>query len=92
MASILIGKTVDFPAARCLLQDLFATEADILPDIENKILHVRVHGASRPAANRSLAQLFEQLNNAQVKYPGTDMRLVYQLRANEVVTAAEVSS
>ena len=92
MASILIGKTVDFPAARCLLQDLFTAEADILPDIENMILHVRVHGASRPAANRSLAKLFEQLNNAQVKYPGTDMRLVYQLRANEVGMAAEVSS
>ena len=92
MASLLGGPTVDFAAARCLLQDLFATEADILPDPENKILHVRVHGASRPAANRSLEQLFGQLNKAQVKYPGTDMRLVYQLRVNDVGTAAEVSS
>jgi len=92
MAGLLVGQTVDFAAARCLLQDLFATEADILPDSENKILQVRVHGASRPAANRSLAQLFSQLNNAQVKYPGTDMRLVYQLRVNEDEADPEVSS
>ena len=92
MAGLLVGPTVDFAAARSLLQALFTTEADILPDPENEILHVRVHGASRPAANRSLEQLFGQLNKAQVKYPGTDMRLVYQLRVNDVGTAAEVSS
>jgi hypothetical protein len=91
MAGLLVGPTVDFAAARSLLQDLFVTEADILPDPANKLLHVRVHGASRPAANRSLAQLFAQLNEAQVQYPGTDMRLVYELRASEVGKTPEVS-
>ena len=33
----------------------------------------------KPAANRALAQLLEHLNKAEVNYPGTDMRLVYQL-------------
>jgi hypothetical protein len=28
---------------------------------------------------RALAQLFEHLNNAEVKYPGTELRLVYEL-------------
>jgi hypothetical protein len=91
LAGLLVGPTVDFAAARSLLQDLFVTEADILPDPANKLLHVRVHGASRPAANRSLAQLFAQLNEAQVQYPGTDMRLVYELRASEVGKTPEVS-
>jgi hypothetical protein len=91
MAGLLVGPTVDFAAARGLLQDLFVTEADIVPDSENKLLHVCVHGASRPAANRVLAQLFAQLNKAQVQYPGTDMRLVYELRAGEVGKAPEVS-
>ena len=53
LTGLLTGATVDIPAARRLLQDLFVTEADILPDAENKILRIRVHGASRPAANRS---------------------------------------
>jgi hypothetical protein len=42
-------------------------------------LNVRVHGASRPAANRALAQLFDHLNNAQVKYPGTELQMIFEL-------------
>lgn len=79
MTGLLTGPTVDIPAARRLLQDLFVTEADILPDAENKILLIKVHYASRPAANRSLQSLFEKLNEAEIIYPGTDMRLIYQL-------------
>ncbi len=79
MIGLIPSPTVDSPKARRLLQDLFVTEADILPDPENRELIIRVHSASRPAANRALAQLFEHLNKAEVNYPGTDMRLVYQL-------------
>ena len=79
MVGLITSPTVDSSDARRLLQDLFVTEADILPDPENEQLNIRVHNASRPAANRALAQLFEHLNNAEVKYPGTEMRLVYEL-------------
>ncbi|OFZ42297.1 MAG: hypothetical protein A3K25_03365 [Planctomycetes bacterium RIFOXYB12_FULL_42_10] len=79
MAGLLTGLVVSLSDARCLLQDLFVTSADILPDTENNILHVRIHNASTPAKNRSLAMLCEQLNQAEVKYPGTEMRLVYGL-------------
>lgn len=79
MLGLITGPTVDSPAARRLLQDLFVTEADILPDPEKNELNIRVHSASRPAANRALAQLFGHLNKAEVNYPGTDMRLVYQI-------------
>ena len=79
ITGLLIRPTIDSAAARCLLQDLFVTEADILPDAENKILRIRLHGASRPAANRSYQSLFEQLNKAEIMYPGTDMRIIYEL-------------
>lgn len=79
MIGLIAGPTVDSPTARWLLQDLFVTEADIMPDPENEKLNIHVHNASRSAANRALAQLFDHLNKAQVNYPGTDMRLVYQL-------------
>ena len=69
--------TIDTPASRRLLQDLFSTEADILPDHHNQRLLVNVHRASRPAADQALARLFEQLNAAEIIYPGTDLRLVY---------------
>jgi hypothetical protein len=79
MVGLITGPTVDSSAARTLLQDLFVNDVDILPDPENKRLIVRVHNASRQASNRALEQLFEHLNEAEVDYPGTDMRLVYQL-------------
>jgi hypothetical protein len=92
MAALLVSPTLDLAGARCLLQDLFVTEADILPDPENKLLHVRIHSASRPAANRSLEHLVAHLNQAQVQYPGTDMCLVYELRGTEAGEAAKVPS
>jgi transposase len=79
MMGLMTGAGLNPSAARRLLQDLFVTEADIQPDNENNRLTVRVHNASRPAADRALEMLFEHLNNAEVKYPGTDMKLVYQL-------------
>jgi transposase len=79
MVGLITGPTVDSSDARRLLQDLFLTEADILPIPEAEQLNIRVHSASRPAANRALTQLFEYLNNAQVKYPGTEMRLTFEL-------------
>ncbi len=92
MAPLLVSSTVDFAAARTLLQNLFVTEADILPDSENKILLVRVHSASRPVANRSLEQLLVKLNEAQVEYPGTDLRLVYELRGGQAGETSKVSA
>ncbi len=79
MVQLITGPTVNTSQARRLLQDLFLTEADILPDRENKQLIIRVHNSSRAAADKYLAQLFEHLNQAQIDYPGTDLRLVYQL-------------
>ena len=79
MGNILKGPTVDMAAARRLLQDLYVTEADVLPDPENKLLVVRVHNASRPAANVALNRLFVELNSAKICYPGTDMRMNYVL-------------
>ncbi len=79
MVGLLIGPTVDSAAARRLLQDLFISEADIIPDTGNNQLTIRVHSASRPSANRSLVKIFNSLNEAELKYPGTDMRLIYEL-------------
>ena len=79
MAGLLKGPTVDLPAARRLLQDLYVTEADVLPRPEKKVLCIRIHNASRPAANTALTKLFDELNAAEVCYPGTDMRMVYEL-------------
>jgi len=79
MASMLTTESIDMPAARVLLQNLFITEADIFPDEIKKILTVRVHNASRPAANAALKKLFVQLNETETIHPGTSMQIVYEL-------------
>ena len=81
MASQIKSDTIDTPEARQLILDLFVTEADILPDQENNTLRVRVHGASRPVVNRTWENLFDTLNEAEIIYPGTDMKLRYELGA-----------
>lgn len=83
MASILKAQTIDLAAARRLLQDLYVTEADILPQPEENVLHVRVHSASRPSSNAALAKLFDELNTAEVCYPGTDMLMTYELMSKD---------
>lgn len=82
MAGMLLGPTIDTPAARQLLQDLFVAEADIIPDNVNNQLRVKVHAGSRPAVNKSLQELFKKLNESETIYPGTSMKLVYEISGN----------
>jgi hypothetical protein len=65
--------------ARSLLRDLFGSEADLLPDLEQRVLRVQVHPMPNPRANRAIAHLLEQLNAAEFTYPGTELRLVYSI-------------
>ncbi len=81
MTSLLMSLTVNLSVARYLLQNLFVTKADIIPDVESKILNVHIHGASRQAANLCLIKLFGNLNDAEIKYTDTDLRLVNGIRA-----------
>ena len=85
MAAILTSSTIDFPMARQLLQTLFVTEADLLPDKAEKQLRIRVHSTSRPASNKAIETLFEQLNQTELNYPGTDMRLNYELASSSKI-------
>ncbi len=65
--------------ARALIQDLCRSEADILPDADNGVLHVSVHHMANARANRAIEHLLTHLNDAEFQYPGTNLRLVYHL-------------
>jgi hypothetical protein len=77
MASIVREKLVRKDDARSLLRDLFRSEADLVPDLEQRVLRVEVHPMSNPRSNYAIAHLLEHLNAAEFTYPGTDLRLVY---------------
>ena len=72
--------------ARVLVRDLFCQEADLLPDRGSGELRVRVHAFSNPRWNRAIGHLLEQLNAAELMYPGTTLKLTYSL-AGDAPTA-----
>ena len=65
--------------ARPIVRELFKTEADIAPDLEAKILKVRVHRMTTLRNDNAVKRLFEKLNETETVYPGTDMKLQYYL-------------
>jgi hypothetical protein len=79
MASIVRESLARTDDARSLLRDLFRSEADILPDVEQQVLRVHVHPMSNPRSDRAIAHLLDHLNAAEFTYPGTNLRLVYSI-------------
>jgi transposase len=67
--------------SRTLIQDLCRQEADILPNPKAGTLTIRVHSMANARSNRAIEHLLTHLNDAAFNYPGTNLRLVYQLAA-----------
>jgi hypothetical protein len=79
LASVVREKLARTDDARNLLRDLFCSEADLSPELDQGVLKVKVHPMSNPRANRAIAHLLEHLNAAEFTYPGTKLRLVYSI-------------
>lgn len=65
--------------ARSLVRDLFRSEANLLVDHAANQLKVEVHSLSNARSNRAIAHLLTHLNEAELSYPGTNLKLVYTL-------------
>ena len=78
MASLIAKQCGSLEQARALLRDIFTSEADLVPDTNNMILSVRVHNLSTHAMDKRLDVLIQVLNDAKMKYPGTNMILHYE--------------
>jgi len=83
MVKLVTGPTVVSKAGRRLMQDLFTSHADILPDPHTQQLKVRLHRSARPATDRLLEKLLDHLNRAELSYPGTQLQLVYELHGRQ---------
>jgi len=65
--------------ARSLLRALYSTDADLLPDANAGTLTVRVHHQANRCADEVIRHFCNELNQTETIYPGTDLRLVYEL-------------
>jgi len=65
--------------ARPLLREIFASDADLIPDQEGKTLTISLHHLTNSMSNNAARYLAQRLNETEIEYPGTDLRLVYKL-------------
>ena len=79
MAAALAPHLDNPETARSLLRIVFRSQASLLPDPAAGTLTGRLlHQASR-APDAALAPLLEELNRTRTVFPGTQLRLVYEL-------------
>jgi hypothetical protein len=79
LAGILCETLSRTDETRALLREIFATEADLLPNEAAGTLTVRLHHLTNHASDEAARYLAEQLNATESVYPGTNLRLVYKL-------------
>ena len=78
MANAISKECGTLEQARALIRDVFTSEADLIPDETNNTLTVRLHNLSTRALDSKLDALLTVLNEAEMKYPGTNLTLRYQ--------------
>jgi hypothetical protein len=65
--------------ARSLLQTLYQTEADLLPDYDAGTLTVRLHHLANASSDAAIQKLFAELNETETLFPRTNLRLILKL-------------
>lgn len=79
MAATVREKLARLDDARALLRQIYNTEVDLIPNLGDKTLTVRLHHLTQAAHDAAVRYLCEELNATQTSFPGTDLRLVYTL-------------
>jgi hypothetical protein len=65
--------------ARALLRGIYTSDVDILPDTENKIVTIRIHHAANRCGDEIIKYLCEELNATETVFPGTEMKISYEM-------------
>jgi hypothetical protein len=67
---------------RMILNEIFTSDADMIPDYKNNQITIRLHSLSPPRANNAVKQLCSYLNTTETCFPYTNLKLVYETLAN----------
>jgi hypothetical protein len=79
MATVLRSSLARFDDARTILRDVFTNEADLIPNVKEETLTVRLHHFANPSTDRTIRKLCEHLTDTETIYPGTNMRIIFQM-------------
>jgi hypothetical protein len=79
MASLLRDKLSREEDTRALLRQIYETEVDLIPDLQSNTLTVRLHHLTQAAHDEAVRHLCNELDATETIFPGTELKLVYQL-------------
>lgn len=79
MVSVVREKMARTEDARSLLRQIFDTEVDLIPDLLENTLTVRLHHLTQRAHDDVIHHLCDELNATESLFPGTELRLIYKL-------------
>lgn len=65
--------------SRVLARAIYQTEADIIPDYNEKKLTISLHHIANSASSKIIDKLCQELNEANFVYPGTELKLFYKM-------------
>jgi hypothetical protein len=83
MAHIIRQKMTRHDDARSLLRAIYNTEVDIVPDPQAKTLTIRLHPLANASSDHAVRHLCAELNSTETLFPGTELRLIYELVASQ---------
>ena len=79
MAHIVKEKLFRRDDAHALLQAIYTTEVDLLPNQAAGVLTVRLHHLANRATDEVIRHLCNELNSTETIFPGTNLRITYEL-------------
>jgi hypothetical protein len=65
--------------ARMLIKRICTSEANIIPDKENKTISIQLHHQASKSQDAAAIKLCEELNETETIFPGSNMKEVYKL-------------
>ena len=90
LASLLREHLARSDDARSLLRQIFYNEVDLLPDLAANTLTVRLHHLAQAAHDQAIAKLCSALNETQTVFPGTNLKLIYEIGSSGIPPDQEV--
>jgi hypothetical protein len=79
MANTLQPTKVKSDERRSFLRSIYQMEADLIPDILEQTLTVKLHHLANHASDKALEILCNELNETNTIFPGTSLRIIYKL-------------
>jgi transposase-like protein len=90
LASLLREHLARSDDARVLLPQIFHNEVDLVPDSVTSTLTVRLHHLTQAAHDQAIAQLCATLNETQTVFPGTNLKLIFEIGSSKIPPGQEV--